>query len=300
MTDHAAPEAPAIESATPALCRLMLGVELRKLRESAALKAAEVARRLTWAQSKITRLETAENGVAEPSDVLALCTVYGASSDTTEVLMSYASVTKTRRDWWQKPDVRDVITPSFKAYLGLEAVAARLESYQNEFVPGLLQTEDYVRTILERAHTGLPREQIEKRIAVRMTRQEALLRPGSPLEFTAVISESVLRRPVGGSAVMRAQLTHITELAGARPNVNVQVVPFSVGRHPGMNGPFTFLTFPGSLRPIVYLENLTGAGVSRREQDLHLYESTFRELQAVAPGYEKSLSMIEQASKEIR
>ncbi|MFB6525223.1 helix-turn-helix domain-containing protein [Streptomyces sp. NPDC056399] len=299
MIDHAAPEAPAIESATPALCRLYLGVELRKLREDASLKAAEVARRLTWAQSKITRLETADNGVVEPSDVMALCTLYGADRDTTEVLMSYATVTKTKRDWWQKPDVRDVISPSFKAYLGLEAVASKVENYENEYVPGLLQTADYVRAILERAHKGLPPEQIEKRIAVRMTRQEALTREAAPLEFTAIINESVLRRPVGGSEVMRAQLAHIADLARTRPNVKVQVVPFSIGSHPGMNGPYTFLTFPGPLKPIVYLENLAGPSVSRREPDLKLYQVSLRELQVVAPGYEKSLSMIEDASKEI-
>ncbi|MFE4592253.1 helix-turn-helix domain-containing protein [Streptomyces laurentii] len=302
MTDITTPDAPAIESATPALCRLHLGVELRKLRESRNMKAAEVARRLIWAGSKITRLETADNGVVEPSDVMALCTIYGAPEETVEVLMAYATVTKTKRDWWQKPDVRDIITPSFKAYLGLEAVASQVKNYANEFVPGLLQTEAYVRAILVYTHAGLTPEQVDKQVAVRMTRQEALTRQLAPIEFIAIINESVLRRPVGGCEVMRAQLAHIAEIAGSRSNVNVQVIPFSVGAHPGMNGPFTLLTFPapGTLKPIVYLENLTGAGVSRREQALKMYEASFRGLQALAPGYEESLSMIETASKEMR
>lgn len=296
MTETAT--APEIESATPALCRLHLGWQLRDLRVASGMTAAEVARRFSWAASKITRLETADNGIVEPSDVVALCKIYGCSEELTEVLVGYATVTKTKRDWWQKQDVRDVIPPGFKAYLGLEAVAERLENYESEYVPGLLQTEAYVRAILERAHAGLPEEQIERRVSVRMTRQEVLHRETNPLQFTAIINEAVLCRRVGSAAIMREQLEHIEALVTSRPNVKVQVVPFALGAHPGMNGPFTFLRFRDPLKPIVYLENLTGAGVSRREQDLKLYETAFSDLQALAPGHKESLSSIKKASKE--
>ncbi|MGW7312696.1 helix-turn-helix domain-containing protein [Streptomyces sp. NPDC054865] len=273
-------------------------MELRQACVAAGLTATDVATHFSWAPSKLTRLETAENGIVEPSDVTALCNHYGLTPDETAVLVAYATVTKTKRDWWQRQDVRDVIQPGFKAYLGLEASASSLENYEAEFVPGLLQTEDYVREILGRGHQGLSREQLDLLVAVRMTRQEVLHREPAPLEFTAIINEAVLRRRVGSRDLMRGQLDHIVNLVESSPHVKVQVVPFDLGAHPGMNGSFTFLKFPKPLRPIVYLENLAGAGVSRREADVRRYEIAFSDLKAAAPGYEKSLSMIKNASKE--
>ncbi|WP_328667215.1 helix-turn-helix domain-containing protein [Streptomyces sp. NBC_00322] len=171
---------PAFEAATPALCRLQLGSDVRQLRFRSGKKAAEVCRILSWAGPKLTRLETADNGIVEPADVLALCQIYGASAEQQRILVGYATVTKTKKDWWQSSDVRDVIPPGFKAYLGLEETAEKLENYESEYVPGLLQTEAHVRAMLERAHAGLPAEQIDRRVAVRMTRQEVLHRGNSP------------------------------------------------------------------------------------------------------------------------
>ncbi|MGW2985291.1 helix-turn-helix domain-containing protein [Streptomyces goshikiensis] len=293
-----ASEGPVIESASPALCRLQLGVELRAARVAAGMKAAEVARHFSWAASKLTRLETADNGIVEPSDVAALCQLYGVPPEKAALLGDYATVTKTKRDWWQRQDVRDTIQPGFKAYLGLEGIAKRSFNYEGEFVPGLFQIDAYARAIMERGNEGLPADQIDLRVAIRMTRQEVLRRSVSPLEFTAVINEAVLRRQVGGPEVMRAQLAHIATVAEELPNVKVQVVPFDRGAHPGMNGAFTYLEFAQGLKPIVYLENLAGAGVSRREEDVRKYEAAIRDLQAISPGYEGSLEMIRNASKE--
>ncbi|MFE3992314.1 helix-turn-helix domain-containing protein [Streptomyces goshikiensis] len=291
-------EGPVIESASPALCRLQLGVELRAARVAAGMKAAEVARHFSWAASKLTRLETADNGIVEPSDVAALCQLYAVPPEKAALLGDYATVTKTKRDWWQRQDVRDTIQPGFKAYLGLEGIAERSFNYEGEYVPGLLQIDAYAQAIMERGNEGLPADQIALRVAIRMTRQEVLRRSVSPMEFTAVINEAVLRRQVGGAEVMRAQLAHIATVVEERPNVKVQVVPFDRGAHPGMNGSFTYLQFTQGLKPIVYLENLAGAGVSRREEDVRKYEAAIRDLQAIAPGYEESLGMIRKASKE--
>ncbi|GGU38277.1 helix-turn-helix domain-containing protein [Streptomyces violascens] len=299
MIESAESATPAIESASAALCRLWLGAELRRLRSDSDIKGAEVCRRLSWAPSKLTRLETAGNGVVEPADVMALCSIYDAPKETEQVLVEYATVTKTKLDWWQSPDVRDVIQPGFKAYLGLEATASKLGNYESEFVPGLLQVPAYIRALLERARPDMEPEQVDKLVAVHMTRQEALTRSVAPLEFTAIISEAVLRREVGSAEVMRTQLIHIWNLARTNPHVKVQVVPFGIGSHPGMNGPFTALKFPENLlKPIVYLESLAGATVLRREEDVRKYEDAFSDLQALAPGYEESLGMIETASKE--
>ncbi|MDT3396320.1 helix-turn-helix transcriptional regulator [Streptomyces sp. B1866] len=286
--------------AAPALCRLSLATELRNLRAAAGLTASEVAKRLVWGASKMNRIETGENAVVEPAEVIALCELYGADPETRALLVGYATVTKTKKDWWQASEYRPVIPPGLKAYLGLEATATNLHTYASEFVPGLLQTESYVRVIHQRALQGLSAEVVDRLVAVRMTRQEALRRTENPLRYVAVINEAVLRRTVGDPAVMRGQLAHIAEVASSLPNVLVQVVPFRAGTHPGMNGPFVVLQFPERLliRPIVYLENLADAWVIRRENDVAKYEGAFTELQAVALGPQESLSMVKEAIKE--
>jgi hypothetical protein len=284
-----------IESASPALCRLQLGSELRQLRAAATLSGVDVVRMLSWAPSKLTRLETADTGSVEPSDVMALCQIYGADSETQATLMGYARVTKTKKDWWQEAEYRPLVPPGLKAYLGLEAAAAQLHTYQAEFVPGLLQTEAYVRAIYGPTHNSFSEDELDRLVQVRVTRQEVLHRE-SPLKLSAIINEAVLHRAVGGTDVMRAQLAHMAEIA-TLPHVNLQVVPYRVGVHPGMNGPFTVLHF-AALQPIVYLENLAAAGVIRRQDEVERYEDVFGDLQRLAPGPQESLSMIQKASKE--
>lgn len=288
-----------IESATPALCRLQLGSELRQLRVAAGLTSRQVVRKLLWSPSKLTRLETGENASVEPSDIMALCQIYRAGEEVCELLKGYAAVTKTKRDWWQSAEYRPVIRPGFKAFLGLEATAAALHNYESEYVPGLLQTAEYVRVIHQRAHQGMSGDDIDRMVAVRMTRQEILHRP-SPIKLTAIISEAVLMREVGGPKVMRSQLAHIAEVAEA-PNVRVQVVPFKAGHHAGMNGAFMLLKFRDqvALRPIVYFENLIDSWVTRREADVERFEDGLADLQALAPGPQESLSMITKAMKEL-
>ncbi|MGW4028404.1 helix-turn-helix domain-containing protein [Streptomyces sp. NPDC004838] len=289
-----------IESATPALCRLHLGSELRQLRQAAGLRANQVVRRLIWSPSKLTRLETGENASVEPSDVIALCDMYGADAEKRALLVGYAVVTKTKKDWWQSGEYRPAISPTFKAYLGLEATAASMYKYESEFVPGLLQTEDYVRAIYQVSDLGRDANEVDRHVAVRMTRQVVLHRAEMPLRFTAVINESVLRRQVGGPSLIRAQLRHIVEVASSLPQVRVQVVPFASGVHEGMNGAFTLLRFRESdaLKPIIYLEGQGFAQVVRNGEDVERYEVAFQDLQADALGPKESLSMIKDAIKE--
>ncbi|MER5499792.1 helix-turn-helix transcriptional regulator [Streptomyces sp. NPDC002561] len=285
-----------VESATPALCRLQLGRELRQLRHEAGLTSTQVVRTLICSPSKLTRLETGDNSVVEAVDVMALCEIYGADPEKRALLLGYAAVTKTKRDWWQSPEYRPAIPPTFKAYLGLEATAAAVCNYESEFVPGLLQTEDYVRAIYQGASERLSADEIDRLVDVRMTRQEALRRESAPLKFAAVVNEAVLRRKVGSSAVMRAQMEHLAEVA-QRPSVRVQVVPFKAGVHPGMNGAFTLFRL-GDAESIAYLEYLGGASVTRKRADVSLYEEAFNDLQILAVGPEESLSMIREATKE--
>lgn len=289
-----------MEAATPALCRLQLGSELRQLRLAAGITGARVVKKLIWSPSKLTRLETGENSTVEPADVVALCSIYEADPETTARLRGYAAVTKTKRDWWLSPEYRPVTPPGLKAFLDLEATATALQNYEAEFVPGLLQTEAYVRVIYQRALQGLPPEDIERMVTLRTRRQEILSRPESPLKYTAIINEAVLHRTVGESRVMRGQLTHIVGVVESRPNVRVQVVPYRVGAHSGMNGAFFVIQFPDklALRPMVYLEGLVDALVKRGDNDVERYVDAFSDLQALAPGPQESLSMIKEAIKE--
>ncbi|MCM2426578.1 helix-turn-helix domain-containing protein [Streptomyces sp. RKAG337] len=288
-----------VEAATPALCRLQLGSELRQLRLAAGLKGAQVVKKLIWSPSKLTRLETGENSSVETADVMALCEIYGADPETRARLQGYAGVTKTKKDWWLTPEYRPVIRPGFKAYLDLEATAAVLQNYEAEFVPGLLQTEAYVHAIYQ-ADAALSADDIDRLVAIRTTRQEVLHRAKTPLKFTAIINEAVLRRCVGGPTVMREQLTHIVNVTESRPNVRVQIVPFRAGVHSGMSGSFFVLHFPErlALKPMVYMENLTDAVVKRSDGAVERYADAFSELQALAPGPQESLSMIKEAIKE--
>ncbi|MCH5677265.1 helix-turn-helix domain-containing protein [Streptomyces gilvus] len=287
-------------SAAPALCRLQLAVELRRLRVARGVTASEVAKRLVVSPSKINRLEAGENGVVEPADVIALCEIYAADPELRATLVGYATVTKTKKDWWQEREYAPVIPPGFKAYLGQEATASALHNYEAEYVPGLLQTEPYIRALHRRAHEGLSPDEIDRLVAVRTTRQEVLHRKDSPLRLIAILNEAVLRRRVGSADVMREQLQHIADIASSLPNVRVQVVPFEAGEHPGMNGAFTILQFRerDTFAPIVYLENLSDAWVVRKQADVDRYEEAFTDLQAFAPGHPESLNMIKKAIEE--
>jgi hypothetical protein len=232
--------------------------------------------------------------------VMALCDIYGADAETRARLLGYAAVTKTRKDWWASPEYRPVIGPGFRAYLDLEATATAVQTYQAEFIPGLLQTEPYVHAIYQWAGSGVPAQDAERMAAVRATRREVLSRPDAPLKYTAILNEAVLRRRVGQPPTMRNQLEHIVEVVESHANVRVQVVPFRAGAHPGMDGSFVLLQFPEllSLRPMVYLENRVDAVVKRGESDVERYGEAFSDLRAFASGPEESLSLIKEAIKE--
>ncbi|MEE1804739.1 helix-turn-helix transcriptional regulator [Streptomyces sp. JV176] len=287
------------QAATPTLCRLQLGSELRQIRLKRGLTSTQVVKKLIWSPSKLTRLETGENVTVEPADVMALCQIYGVEQEAVDQLKEYAAVTKTKRDWWQSPEYRPVIGPGPKAFLGLESSASVLHTYGSEYVPGLLQTADYIRVLHQHARGRCSDEDIELIVELRLRRQEVLLRDPR-LRYAVVINEAVLLRQVGGPSVMRAQLAQIMEAASA-PHVNVQVVPFKAGVYRAMNGAFTIMRFPDSfaIKPITYLEHLAGNWVLRREADVDSYEEAFNELRALAPGPQESLSLIEKAMEEL-
>ncbi|MFI1385865.1 helix-turn-helix domain-containing protein [Embleya sp. NPDC020886] len=274
-----------IELGTPALCRLQLGVELRRLRCDAGLKSGQVAKRLRWSPSKLTRLEYGDNAIVEPEDAAMLCGLYKADTETRSLLVDYAWVTKTKQDRWTSTGEHPAVRPTIAAFVGLEASAAARREYEADYVPGLLQTEAYARAIHQTASKPYSPEEIELRVATRMSRQAVLYRAEAPLELFVILNESVLRRRAGDSAVTREQLEHIAEVSTLR-NVLVQVMPFGLGVHLGMTGSFTIMRFGRSsvTRPIVYMENMAANWVVAQESIVDSYEHAFSELQVRAPG----------------
>ncbi|MEO3872766.1 helix-turn-helix transcriptional regulator [Nonomuraea sp. B12E4] len=253
--------------AGPTALRMLVGAELRRLREAREISRDQAGYLIRGSQSKISRLETGRTSF-KPRDVDDLLTLYGVT-DTAERAALLALVKQANLPgWWQ--DYRDVIPEWFEDYLGLEQDASLIRTYEVQFVPGLLQTEDYARAVISRGCGNEPEARIERRVAVRTHRRQVLTGP-SPCRVWAMVDEAALRRPVGGAAVMRAQLEHLTRMAGL-PHITLQVIPFSTDAVVAGAGPVTLLRFPqAGLADVIYLEQLTSAQYLSKADDVGPY-----------------------------
>jgi hypothetical protein len=250
-----------------------------------------VGQRLECSGTRISRMETGRIG-ARPGDVRELLEIYGVTGDEAESLVQLARDAR-RKGWWHSYGA--VLPPWFEVYVGLESAAARLHDFQPLVVPGLLQTEDYARAVLQAAPQAGRSEDIDRQVALRMQRQ-AILDQASPPEAWVVLSESVLRVPVGGPAVMCAQLQRLAQLA-ERPKLTLQVLPFSTAAHGQPISPFTILEFADSADPaVVYLEHLTGSLLLENEDDVLRYRAVFDHLRAEALGTGESAGLIARAA----
>jgi len=262
--------------------------ELRRFREEADLTHGEVARRLEWSASKVSRIETGQSR-AQTGDVRDMLEVYGVTDQATiEALVQLAREAR-RRGWWTR--YTDVLGSG--TYVGLEAEAATIHTYESMFVPGLLQTEDYARAVVRAWQARPDPDALERAVTARMARQEIFDRPDPP-EIWAVLDEAVISRPVGGPEVMRAQLHHLIEVS-TRPNspLTLQMLPFAVGAHPGMDGTFVVLDFHAPKDPpIVYLETATDGLYLEERTDIERYTLRFSHLVARALGPDESRTMI--------
>jgi transcriptional regulator with XRE-family HTH domain len=238
----------------PTVGQIVLGLRLRDLRERAGKSFEEAARVLSVTTSTVRRMEKAEVGL-RPLYVKALLESYGVEAGEVDAFL--ALVDKANRPgWWHR--FRSVLPDWFSLYVSLESEAFLIRSYEPHCVPGLLQTEEYARALLR---TGFPRadeEELDRRVALRMGRQQLLAKPDAP-RLWVVLDEQVLRRPVGDAGVMRSQIDRLVE-AAAKPNISLQIMPFDAGPHPGMFGPFQLFRFSyPELPDVVYTESLTGA-----------------------------------------
>ena len=239
----------------PTVLRILLGAQLRRLREAKRITLEDAGRVLRASHSMISRLETGRVGFKD-RDISDLLTFYGVNNEAERTALRSLAQRANAPGWWH--DYSDVLPAWFEAYVGLEEVATQVRAYEVQFVPGLLQSEDYARAVTLLGHSDeLPRD-IERRVRLRMARQAVLDKPDPP-NVWAVVDEAVLRRPAGSPAVMHGQLKHLLDMA-QRPNITIQVMPFQAGGHSAAGGPFSILRFAEpDLPDVVYLEQLTSA-----------------------------------------
>jgi len=252
---------------------MLVGARLRRLRTEMGLTREEAAEAIRASEWKIHRLENGQVGFKE-RDIVDLLRLYEVT-DPAEVAEFVALAREANTPgWWQH--YGDVLPQWFRTYVDLEAAAALIRTYEGQFVPGLLQTDDYMRAVVQGAHLEDSNEEVGRRVRLRMARQIVLTREQPP-RLWAVVDEAALRRPVGGREVMRGQLERLIE-ATKLPNVTLQVLPFDAGAHPAMVGSFSILRFPEQELPdVVYLEHLTSALYLNKpeevDQYLHVMES---------------------------
>jgi transcriptional regulator with XRE-family HTH domain len=281
---------------SPTVRRRRLRYELRRLRDEHGLTIEQVQDRSGGdiKAPSISRWENGERSV-RPTDLRLLLDIYGVDGERREALLTLARQAK-ERGWWQA--YGSAIPQWFQVYVGLEAEASSVRVYESELVHGLLQTAGYYRAFLAAAPAAAADAEADRKIEVRLARQERLTEQDPP-EYWAVLNEAVIRRVVGGAQVMREQLTRIAETA-ALPHVNVQVLPFGAGVHPAMDGSFEILGFPEPGDPdVVYLENQAGSLYLEEAAEIDRYARMFSHLMAKALDPEESRRLITRIAADL-
>lgn len=241
------------DGGSPVALRILLGARLRRLREAKQISAEEAGYVIRASHSKISRLETGHVSFKD-RDIVDLLTLYGVTDEALREEIRALASRANSPGWWH--GYADMLAGWFEEYLGLEEAAVQIGTYEVQLVPGLLQTEDYAAAVIMLQYSN-PKE-ITRRVSLRMARQ-AILSGGNPTSLWAVLDEAALRRPIGGPRAMRAQLKHLIEMS-QRPNVTIQVVPFTVGGLAAAGGSFSVLHFAEEELPdVVYIEQLASA-----------------------------------------
>ncbi|HEX5596725.1 MAG TPA: helix-turn-helix transcriptional regulator [Micromonosporaceae bacterium] len=274
---------------------MLLGAQLRRLREAKGVGRDEAGWEIRASESKISRMELGRVGFKE-RDVADLLTLYGV----TDIAEREAMLTLARQannpGWWHR--YGDVLPQWFQSYLGLETAASLIRTYEVQFIPGLLQTRAYARAVVMLGHGRASANEIERRVDLRMERQKLLSRPDPP-HLWMVVDEAALRRPIGGPEVMRDQLIALIE-ATKLPNVRLQVIPFLAGGHAAAGGNFTILRFAEpDLPDIVYIEQLTSALYLDKREDLDHYAATMEQVCVTAEPPQRTPEILEDILKDL-
>ena len=258
----------------PTVLRIVLGSQLRRLREERQITCEEAGTAIRGSHSKISRLELGRVRFRR-RDLVDLLTLYDITDEADQEAMLSLADRANEPGWWHS--YSDILPNWFEVYIGLEEAASRIRAYEVQFVPGLLQTEDYARAVTLLGHPTAAGHEVERRVGLRMRRQ-SLLTSDEPPHLWAVVDEAVLRRPLGGVQVMRRQLRHLQELTEL-PNVTLQMVPFKLGGHAAAGGPFSILRFAeGDLPDVVYLEQLTSSLYLDKRDEVDHYHMVMERL----------------------
>jgi transcriptional regulator with XRE-family HTH domain len=282
-------------AAGPTVRRRRLGTELRRLRDSSGYKLEEVAAQLGVAPSTLSRIETGK-APTKSAYLSQMLEMYGVSdAEQRQVLLDMAREGH-RKGWWAAYD--DVLPSGFDIYVGLEAETAAIRSYEISVVQGLLQTADYARAVLREMFPRHTSQQIDRLVDLRIERQHRF-DDDPPLELWAILDEAVIRRTVGGPAVMRRQLNHLVAEAD-RPGMTMQVLPFSCGAHAAHGGPFSILAFPDrSDSEVAYVESVAGYIYLEKDRDVRARADAFDRLRAAALSPGASADLIAQAARDL-
>jgi Domain of unknown function (DUF5753)/Helix-turn-helix domain len=294
--DESQDELTSVESFSgPTVLRMLLGNQLHRLREDAGITPDRAGYEIRGSRSKISRMEHGRVGFKE-RDVADLLTLYGVTDEAVRSHMLALAEHANSQGWWARYD--DVMPDWFETYVGLEQATSLIRTYELQFVPGLFQTEDYAREVTLLGHRSASVEEIERRVSLRIKRQQILASESGPRVW-AVIDESALRRPLGGREVMREQLMHLIELA-ERPQVTLQVMPFDRGGHSAAGGSFSILRFAEpDLPDVVYIEQLTGALYLDRPVEIDHYREVMNSLSAEAETPADSARQLERLLQSI-
>lgn len=284
--------------------RRRLGRLLEQAREDAGIKRVDAAKAIEKSGPTLWRVEAGKVPI-RTLEVEALCRLYKVDAEMASVMKGLASETKAKpKGWWEA--YGDAVPDWFDLYVGLEAEARRIDTYEPELVPGLFQTEDYARTLIRKGHPEENEEEAERRVQLRVGRQKILTRPIDPPMIRVILRETILRTPVGSTGIMAAQLRHLADAADL-PNVAIRVVPFVAGFHLGiLSGAFSVIRFAlngvGEERepPTVYSDLYTGAIYVDNEDEVARYEQTFEEVWGAALDEEGSRAALREAAEEMR
>jgi transcriptional regulator with XRE-family HTH domain len=278
----------------PTVRRRRLGAELRRLREGHVLKLEEVAERLGLAPSTLSRIETGK-APTKSAYLTAMLDMYQVTDPGARKVLVDMAREGHRKGWWSIYD--DVLPSGFDIYVGLEAEASGLRSYETDVVHGLLQTTDYAVAVLRELRPRDSEEQIERVVDLRMERQR-LLEQDPPLDLWLIMDEAAIRRNIGGSAVMRNQLEHLIQ-ASRWTNVTLQILAFEAGAHAGLIGPFSILEFPDRTdSEVAYTESVGGMIYLEKDREVRACAEAFDRMRAAALSPAASVELIQRVSRD--
>lgn len=281
-------------SAGPTVPRMVLGARLRRLREGKDISREVAGEAIRASQSKISRLEWGRHGF-KIRDVADLLTLYGVTDEAERATLLALAEQSNTSGWWQA--YNDVVPGWMQAYLGAEQAASLIRCFEPQVVPDLLQTPDYARAAIRLTHPGAGVEEIDRRVALRMKRQQTLHRQRGP-QLWAVIDEAALRRPVGGVGAMRDQLQHLLEICQL-PQVTVQIMSFHAGGHAVVRGPVTIVRLPGGQLPdMVYLEQLASALYPDKPAEIEYYWDAMNRLVVAAESPDATSTILRRVLTE--